>query len=128
MSESPYTESELEEQEKVLKSTIWKVFMPILFATLILAYIFSFYDKPENNTGEQIEIKGTITYLSSEIDICNRCPNYIYINNKTPVVTNYAIFLKLEIGDSVFKDKNSDTILYIKKSGKIIKSLFITHN
>ena len=125
MSQSPYTEKEIEEQQKVIKTTLWKVFMPILFATLIIGYIVTLFEKPIKIKIEKPKLNGSITYLSSDIDICSRCPNYIYINNKIPIKTDYSIFSHLELGDSISKNKNSDTIYYFKKSGRTIKSVYI---
>lgn len=111
--------NELEKQEKTIRKSLALVFIPIFIVIISVSLIQNnskSYLEKEYNKIRNKSYSGKITNLLSEKD--NGRTRSILINNNWEKETPFFIYEKLNIGDSLYKQTDSDFEYYVRKSKK----------
>ena len=116
----PENNSEID--ENVLRKSIWKVFVPIILIGILITY----YQSNSLDHAQEIyfkkrqkEFKGEIIKLKEEGDY-SRADRYLLLDNYHKIPLTEYLFDRLSIGDSVEKLKDSDSLIFQLKNGKVI--------
>lgn len=111
--------NELEKQEKTIRKSLALVFIPIFIVIISVSLIQNnskSYLEKEYNKIRNKSYSGKITNLLSEKD--NGRTRSILINNNWEKEIPFFIYEKLNIGDSLYKQTDSDFEYYVRKSKK----------
>ncbi len=108
--------------ENVLRKSIWKVFVPIILIGILITY----YQSNSLDHAQEVyfkrrqkEFKGEIIKLKEEGDY-SRADRYLLLDNYYKIPLTEYLFDRLSIGDLVEKLKDSDSLIFRLKNGKVI--------
>ncbi|MBA6155846.1 hypothetical protein H3Z83_04820 [Tenacibaculum sp. S7007] len=121
-----YSEEEVEKQDKIIEKKLWVVLMPILIITVIaLSYKTDSlkYKKRIYFQAKEVSYSGII--ISKKIDKLfgeptHRTPRIITLNSNYERSVLPSIYDRLKIGDSIIKNKGSDSVYYYRNKRVIL--------
>lgn len=121
-----YSEEEVEKQDKIIEKKLWLVLMPILIITVIaLSYKTDSSKQKKRIYFQAKEISYSGIIISKKIDKLfgeptYRTPRIITLNSNYQRSVLPSIYDRIKIGDSIIKNKGSDSVYYYRDKRVIL--------
>lgn len=118
-----FSKEELGGEEKIITNVVSYVFLPILVISVIGLYFKENsrdYIESKYKEANEYSFSGVVYEKKIEGGDGHRFPHYLFLNTGIRWEVNYAIYDKIQIGDSVVKKNKSDSVYYFKKNNQII--------
>ncbi|MBL3654516.1 hypothetical protein [Fulvivirga sediminis] len=118
-----YSEEELENQFDIARKYILlTIVTTIVIVCLIGNWFFNSkkYKHSRYQQARKLSYSGIIVEKRTNSENGYRVPKYIRLNTAFETHVNQEIYHKLNLGDSVIKTENSDSVKYFLQSGDVI--------
>lgn len=115
-------EEELEKQESEIRKKILLVFIPVVIIIFIIGFYQSHsieHNKEKYSNSRRVSFSGKIIKKEREGDY-SRAAKYILLENYHKEIVDNMTYYKVDIGDSVYKKKDSDSLYFCLKNGGIV--------
>lgn len=116
------SEEELDKQASEVQKNIMMVFVPIFVISIGIGFYQSNsleYNKKRYLEARNVSFSGKIIKKKQDGDY-PRAERYVLLDNYHKENIDFDIYQKLNIGDSVYKKKDSDSVYFCMKNGKIL--------
>ncbi|AUC80054.1 hypothetical protein CW736_12035 [Nonlabens sp. MB-3u-79] len=113
---------ELEKQESEIRKNLFLVFVPIAIMIFIIAYYQS--NSLEHNKEKYLESRNTkfngIVIKKRQEGDYTRAGRFVILDNYHEERVENNTYYRIQIGDSVYKKSESDSVYFHLKNGEII--------